>query len=373
MAPRINRNRAETDLTGLEQPLDAEAPEDGPDDEHAEAPEDDGPAGELGHDVEDDDGIEDEYDDDGALEDAAALDEPPEHYATVPREVSNHPGRLAAVDQLLGADQRIRDDEIAVELVPIDSISRHPENNNVGDKEAIRLSIREFGFFDPVIVQRSTGHIIGGNHSWEVYREQGAERIPVIFYDVDDVTAKRMLLALNRTTRLGHDDEKATFDLLRSLEIEAGTPSVFVGTGWDLDDFESLAAQFEALPVLPPPAEPEQVQAAYNETPEEQAARGEMIGQYGNRGGNVEGLRELILVLPLGDHADMMANLGTLRRRMPGEYTTGALVAAIIAEAAARPDDAEHPESCPCMHCDPDGAEPLDEPMIPRQDGGTDR
>jgi len=357
MTPRINRNRAETDLTGLEQPLDAEtAEDDGTDDLDDSA----------GDDL-------DEFDDDGALEDAAALDEPPEQYLTVPRDPGSHPGRLAAVDQLLGPDQRIRDDEIAVELVPIDSISRHPENNNVGDKASIRASIDEFGFFDPVIVQRSTGHIIGGNHSWEVYRDKGAERIPVIFYDVDDLTAKRMLLALNRTTRLGHDDEEATFKLLRALEAEAGTPSVFVGTGWDMDDFESLAEQFDALPVMPPPAEPEQVQAAYNETPEEQAERGELIGQYNTRGGNVEGLRELILVLPLGDHADMMAHLGTLRRRMPGEYTTGALVAAIIADAAGQPEDAEHPELCPCMRCDPEDAEPLDERMIPRQDGGADR
>lgn len=61
--------------------------------------------------------------------------------------------------------------------------------------------------------------------------------VPVIWVDVDDERARRILVADNRTTRLGHDDPEALASLLTELaETEGGLD----GTGFDGDDLDAL-------------------------------------------------------------------------------------------------------------------------------------
>lgn len=143
---------------------------------------------------------------------------------------------------LIATDTRITADDVmaALTLVPIDSIRPHPQNNNVGDLDAISESIKELGFFDPITVQRSTGYIITGNHSWRVHKGQGATEVPALVYDVDDLTAVRMMAAHNRTNRLGHDDPAATIALLNAIVDDAGTEYALCGTGWYMDDLAEL-------------------------------------------------------------------------------------------------------------------------------------
>lgn len=142
---------------------------------------------------------------------------------------------------------KVRPENLQVQMIPIDSVRQHPQNNNAGDGDAIAESITELGFYDPIAVQLSTGYIITGNHSWEEYRRQGATRIPAIVHDVDDITAVRMMIGHNRTNRRGHDDDDATRSLLAWLEEQAGTPYVLCGTGYTLDDVNRLMT--DAFPV----------------------------------------------------------------------------------------------------------------------------
>src|SRR3954462_602307 len=92
------------------------------------------------------------------------------------------------------------------ENVPINSIRPHERNVNEGDLGQIIQSIDENGFWGTVIVQKSTGKILAGNHRWIAAKDQGATEIPVTYVDVDDELARRILLADNRITRLGHDN-----------------------------------------------------------------------------------------------------------------------------------------------------------------------
>jgi hypothetical protein len=139
-------------------------------------------------------------------------------------------------------DIRVNPADMRLELVPIDSVSQHPRNNNDGNADLIAESISELGFFDPITVQRSTNLILTGNHSWEEYRRQGASHIPAIIVDVDDVQAVRMMIAHNRTGRRGHDNAERTADALAWLEEEAGTPYVLCGTGYTSEDVAALLA-----------------------------------------------------------------------------------------------------------------------------------
>jgi ParB-like chromosome segregation protein Spo0J len=100
------------------------------------------------------------------------------------------------------------------ELVATDRLQPHPRNVNRGDLVAIGGSIAENGFYGAVVAQKSTGHILAGNHRYDAAKAAGIAEVPVTWVDVDDDRALRILLADNRTTRLGHDDQEALAALL---------------------------------------------------------------------------------------------------------------------------------------------------------------
>lgn len=160
-------------------------------------------------------------------------------------------------------------DELRSHLIPISSISQHPDNPKEHDLGAIAASLARFGQAVPILVQRSTGWIIAGNGRWEAVPMVGElektlglgpgdpwTHVAAIFVDFDDLTAKAYALADNRTHDLGggYNDEK-----LASLLRELGSAGVLVGTGFDEEDVDSLLASLRPMiPIDPGPgAEPE--------------------------------------------------------------------------------------------------------------------
>ena len=123
--------------------------------------------------------------------------------------------------------------ELTVEYVPVGEVQPHPANARQGDVGAIHQSIETNGVYRPLIVQKGTGFILAGNHTYRAMAQQGAVVVPVVWRDVDDETAKRIMLADNRTADLGDYDNQALLDLLQGL------PDL-VGTGYDLDDLDDL-------------------------------------------------------------------------------------------------------------------------------------
>lgn len=138
--------------------------------------------------------------------------------------------------------------------IPVSELTPHPDNANIGDVEAIKQSIRVNGFYAPIIAQASTGYIIVGNHRFRAAQELGAVTVPVIFLDVDDEQAMRLMLADNRTARLGHDDMEALGAALSQLaESEVG----LLGTGFTPLDLQRLLIETDERLVFPPePAAP---------------------------------------------------------------------------------------------------------------------
>lgn len=123
--------------------------------------------------------------------------------------------------------------DLTVEYVPVGEIQPHPSNARQGDVGAIHQSIETNGVYRPLIVQRGTGFILAGNHTYRAMTQQGAVVVPVVWRDVDDETARRIMLADNRTADLGDYDNHALLDLLQSL------PDLD-GTGYDGDDLDAL-------------------------------------------------------------------------------------------------------------------------------------
>ena len=120
--------------------------------------------------------------------------------------------------------------------VPIDSVAEHPKNPNRNEVERISESIEQNGFYGTILVQKSTGFILAGNHRHRAAKEAGLTEIPVTFLDVPDDQAAKIMIADNRIAEFGRRDESALADLLKELDGESGIE----GTGYQEVELEQL-------------------------------------------------------------------------------------------------------------------------------------
>lgn len=131
------------------------------------------------------------------------------------------------------------------EYVAADSLKPHPRNVRQADVGAIHESIRANGFYGACVVQKSTRHILVGNHRWYAAKQAGLPSIPVIWADVDDDSALRVLLADNQTGDLATNDNAALAELLAEL---AATDKGLAGTAYDGDDLDQLISDLAGMP-----------------------------------------------------------------------------------------------------------------------------
>lgn len=128
-------------------------------------------------------------------------------------------------------------EELAYLTVPIDEVSNHPRNVRQGDVGAIAESLKEHGQYRPIVVQRSTGYVLAGNHTLKAAKALGWKKVAVTYVECDDERALRILLADNRTNDLATYDDGALAELLKELtESETG----LAGTMYDGDALDQL-------------------------------------------------------------------------------------------------------------------------------------
>jgi hypothetical protein len=118
-------------------------------------------------------------------------------------------------------------------MVPIDAVQPHPENNNNGDIDGITESIETNGMYNVIKAQKDTGYILAGNHTWMALAGLGAQQVPVVYLDVDDTDAIRILLGDNAIAAKAIRDNAATVDLLVKL---AASEKGLIGSGFTPDD-----------------------------------------------------------------------------------------------------------------------------------------
>lgn len=126
--------------------------------------------------------------------------------------------------------------EQALELVSVNAIKEHPQNPNEGDVGAIMESIKANGFYGALIVQRSTGWILSGNHRFQAAKHIGMKKVPVFWIECDDRQALKILLADNRTAEMAIRNEVQLSELLVQLDVD----NDLTGTGYDGDDLDAL-------------------------------------------------------------------------------------------------------------------------------------
>ena len=106
------------------------------------------------------------------------------------------------------------------------------------DKEyqKIKKSIEEFGYVDPIIINKDNT-IIGGHQRLTVLKDLGYEEVDVIQIDIDKTKEKALNIALNKIT--GEWDYAMLGDLL--LDLDSLNYDLEI-TGFDIDEIEGIMA-----------------------------------------------------------------------------------------------------------------------------------
>jgi len=120
-----------------------------------------------------------------------------------------------------------------IQSVSISSLTAYPTNPRRGDTDAIASSLTAHGQYRPIVVQASTKFVLAGNHTLKAAKKLGWKKIKAVLVDVDDDTAKKIVLADNRLTDLAGYNEPLLKSLLQALpELD--------GTGFTESEVETL-------------------------------------------------------------------------------------------------------------------------------------
>lgn len=210
-------------------------------------------------------------------------------------------------------------------LVDADLVSEHPDNPRQGRVEDIAASIAANGLYKPLVVQKSTGHILSGNHTYRALTEAGAELVPVIYVDVNDDQAKRILLADNRTSELGTFDEVMLAELLTEMS-EGGD---LLGTGYTEEDLADLMVSMEPEPVKPQHTDSGKEAADYNAD-----GLDITVGFADER--KVASRRMMVMDLPVNRYLWLIDNLTALAEQM-NLLTNSDVVLRLVSERVGSP------------------------------------
>lgn len=120
-----------------------------------------------------------------------------------------------------------------VQMVEVSKLKPYDKNPRKGNVRAIAESLSVNKQYRPIVVQKSTNKILAGNHTWQAAQSLGWKEISVVFVDVDEESASKIVLADNRTSDLGDYDNAILSELLESLDQQ-------VGTGYTESDMQAL-------------------------------------------------------------------------------------------------------------------------------------
>ena len=110
-----------------------------------------------------------------------------------------------------------------------------------GDKEFEKLkkSIEEFGYVEPIILNRRTNTVVGGHQRLEVMKHLGYTEVDCVIVDLDEQKEKALNIALNKIS--GEWDNDLLTDLLKELD-QGGIVSL---TGFETEELDELFAGTE--------------------------------------------------------------------------------------------------------------------------------
>lgn len=152
-----------------------------------------------------------------------------------------------------------------IERVPVESLNLHPRNARQVNVLIIAASLTENAQYAPLVVQLSTNYVLAGNHTLKAARSLDWPDIDVVYVDVDDERAAKIMLSANRTADLADYDDRLLLELLADL------PDLD-GTGYDAGDLAALEAALAA----------QEIPEAHNDPDDVPGLRKETVAQLGD-------------------------------------------------------------------------------------------
>jgi hypothetical protein len=137
----------------------------------------------------------------------------------------------------------------------------NPRTHDARNLAAIAASLREHGQVEPLLVQKSTMMVIGGNGRAEAMRSLGWKQARVALLDVSDTEARKLSIALNRTGELAGWDEAVLARHLSDLS-ELDTAFDVDALGFSAAEMDALVAAYVAEPAEEAPVAPAAAQPA---------------------------------------------------------------------------------------------------------------
>ena len=89
---------------------------------------------------------------------------------------------------------------LKIEFIDINKLipaKYNPRKLSTEQYEHIKKSLQEFGFVDPIIVNKRNNVIIGGHQRVKVWSDMGNNTIPTVFLDLDEKKEKELNIRLN--------------------------------------------------------------------------------------------------------------------------------------------------------------------------------
>lgn len=128
----------------------------------------------------------------------------------------------------------------------------YPGNARRGDIDLIADSLSKLGQYKPIVVNKD-GTILAGNHTVMAAQRLGWETIDVHRVDVDEDTAKRIVLVDNKA------NDQSTYDVEELVNLLTELPNLDA-TGFTRDEVDELLESLDALDdedIPEPPKDPQ--------------------------------------------------------------------------------------------------------------------
>jgi DNA modification methylase len=120
-----------------------------------------------------------------------------------------------------------------VSRVAVEALVLYPGNPRRGAVDAIAESLRRHGQLRPAVINTRDSRVLIGNHMLLGARKLGWVEIDVIWVDLDDDAARRLLLLDNRLSDIADYDVQELLAMLSSVED-------LDGTGYEQADIDEL-------------------------------------------------------------------------------------------------------------------------------------
>jgi ParB-like chromosome segregation protein Spo0J len=140
-----------------------------------------------------------------------------------------------------------------IETLPLTDLKPAPYNPRISLKpgmpayERLARSLSEFDLVQPIVWNRTTGHIVGGHQRLEILKARGITQVECVVVELSLEREKALNVALNNDNLAGDWDTAKLQDLLAELD---GLPDFDVTlTGFDENDLRELLMAPADMPV----------------------------------------------------------------------------------------------------------------------------